>query len=61
MSNKLKAIKTVISFYTSKVEELQDKKESENLNDDQLYMVNHLIRFYNDKIIKLNREREEDV
>jgi hypothetical protein len=60
MSNKLKAIKTVISFYTSKVEELQDKKESENLNDDQLYMVNHLIRFYNDKIIKL-KEREEDV
>ena len=25
MSNKLKAIKTVISFYTSKVEESQDK------------------------------------
>ena len=60
MSNKLKAIKTVISFYTSKVRELQDKKESENLNDDQLYMVNRLIRFYNDKIIKL-KEREEDV
>lgn len=58
--SKLKAIKAVISFYTSKVRELQDKKESEDLNDDQLYMVNHLIRFYEDRIIEL-KERKEDV
>lgn len=50
MSNKIKAIKAVISFYTLKVEELQDRKKSEDLNVNQLYMVNHLIRFYNDKI-----------
>lgn len=50
MSNELKAVKAVISFYTLKVEELQDRKKSEDLNDNQLYIVNHLIRFYNDKI-----------
>ncbi|WP_160162423.1 hypothetical protein [Methanobrevibacter boviskoreani] len=53
MSNELKAIKAVISFYTLKVEELQDRKKSEDLNDNQLYMVNHLIGFYENKIDEL--------
>lgn len=51
--SKLKAIKAVISFYTLKVEELQDRKKSEDLNDNQLYMVNHLIGFYENKIDEL--------
>lgn len=56
MSNELKAVKAVISFYTLKVEELQDRKKSEDLNDNQLYMVNHLIRFYENKIDDLKTE-----